>query len=560
MARTNVIISALLAATFISSCSLAPDFKKPEITVGESYKEDADALQGKWQEASASAGTVDQTQWWLVFNDTDLNALQDQAASANNTLKSAAARLEQARGLSQQARSSYFPSLDLGTNAFRGNSASRSLGGASKPTSSFAVQGTVSYEADLFGRVRSTANAAEYNEKANEALYRQALLMVHGDVAENYYRLLALDTERDLLRQSIQLREDAVKLLDNQFKEGEASEQDNLRAQAELASTKAELSSVDQSRALTEHALALLVGKTPSELTLKEKKLPNSLPVIPAGLPSTLLERRPDVASAENQLRAANERIGAARAAFFPQLMLTASGGVAGPDLGDLFKWSSRSWALGPLLGTTLSMPLFDGGQRKGLLRQAKGAYQENVADYRQQVLIAFKDVEDNLSNLRLQKEQADQLFTASTASDKAYRISNVRYKEGEALYLEVLDTQRDMLTAQRAYTQVQGARFVTTIAMIRALGGGWTNVPSQQPIPEKAVAPAIETDTSELPAATAAETKADIPAPLNTTPVPITTEEKSVATPVAEIAPQKQTMPEAPALLSSSKKDEMNP
>jgi multidrug efflux system outer membrane protein len=544
MRHANSLISTLLVATFLSGCSLAPTYKKPDIATPENFKED---LQGKWQQAGENAGQADQSNWWLVFNDTNLNDLETSADATNNTLKAAAARLEQARGLTEQARAGYFPEIDLGANAYRGNSATASFGagGNAKPTTALSLGGTVSYDADLFGNIRSTANAAKYNEKAAAALYQQALLMVHGDVAQNYFQLQSLDTERDLLRKSISLRQDAANLLQHQYKEGEASEQDNLRAQAELATAQADLAGVEQNRALVEHALAILVGKAPADFKLAEKKLPETLPVIPAGLPSQLLERRPDVAAAENNLRAANERIGAARAAFFPDLLLTATGGFTSNELGNLFKWSSRSWALGPLLGTALSMPLFDGGERAGLLKQAKGAYQENVADYRQQVLVAFKDVEDNLSNLRLQAEQANRLYTAADASAKAYHISDVRYKEGESSYLEVIDTQRDMLNAQRAYTQIQGARFTTTVALIRALGGGWNNVALVQPAAAQPVAEKV-VETQPEPAKTV-EAKPVVKEPVETKPV----ETKSVA-----------QQPEAPATpaVSSVKKDEMNP
>jgi multidrug efflux system outer membrane protein len=548
MRRANSFISTLLVATFLTGCSLAPTYKKPDVSVPEDYKENLD---GKWKQASNNAGSADQSNWWQVFNDKDLNDLETQADAANNDLKVAAARLDQARGLTEQARAGYFPEIDLGANAYRGNSASASFGAAgsnAKPITALTVSGGVSYDADLFGNIRSTANAAKYNEAAVSALYQQAVLMVHADVASNYFMLQSLDTEADLLRETIKLRKDAADLLQHQYKEGEASEQDNLRAQADLATTQADLASVEQQRSLMEHALAVLVGKTPAEFKLAEKKLPQSLPVVPAGLPSAMLERRPDIAAAENNLKAANERIGAARAAFFPDLLLTAAGGVTSNELGNLFKWSSRSWGLGPLLGTALSMPLFDGGERAGLLKQAKGAYQENVADYRQQVLVAFKDVEDNLSNLRLQDEQAKRLYTAADASGKAYHISDVRYKEGESSYLEVIDTQRDMLTAQRAYTQIQGARFVTTVNLIRALGGGWNNLSlTQQPATEVKPDKTIETKSVEqVPAV-----KAEVEKPAEEKAV---TEKPVEPKPVAHTETAPITAP--PALAS----DEMNP
>jgi multidrug efflux system outer membrane protein len=482
----------LLSISFLSvltACNLTPEYNKPETAVPPQFKEEVKQLEGQWAPAMENAGDTDRSAWWTVFGDKQLDALQNEAAKSNQTIKIAAARLEQADALMRQANASFLPSLSIAGNAGRSDQ-----GADRKPASNFQILGIASYEPDLFGRIRNTAEIARMNKESQEQLYHQALLLVHADVAQNYYTILALDTERDLLHQTITLREDATKLIKSRFDLGETSEQDYLRAQVQLASAQADLTALDQRRALAEHALAILTGKPPAEVNLAEAKLPNNLPLIPAGLPARLLERRPDIAAAEKQVAAANARIGVARAAFFPNLSLTAIGGFASSELGDVFKWSSRTWILGPLFGTALSLPVFDGGNRLAGIDLAKAGHEEAVANYRQQVLVAFKDVEDSLSNLRLQGQQAKELYRAADAATKANHISDVRYKEGETSYLEVIDTERDALAAQRAYTQVQGQRFISTINMIRALGGGWDTalVPVPQVVQPAAPVPLV--------------------------------------------------------------------
>ncbi|HEY1097237.1 MAG TPA: efflux transporter outer membrane subunit [Alphaproteobacteria bacterium] len=467
----RALLITVSVSTLLTACNLSPEFATPSAANPAQFKEADQALEGKWVIASKDAGQVDQSKWWTIFNDQALNELQDQATEANQDLKIAAARLNQLDAVYRQNRAGLLPAINLGGNAGRGNTLN--LGG--KPSTNYQAQVNLSYEVDLFGRIRNQAEMARLNREAQRDLLNQSVLLIHGQVAQNYFALQALDTERDLLRQTITLREEAAKLINSRYKLGETGEQDDLRAQAELASTQAELTALDEQRAITEHALAVLIGKAPSDVTLVEKKLPESLPLIPAGIPSTVLERRPDIAAAQKQMAAANANIGIARAAFFPSLNLTAIGGLASNELGDLFKWSSRTWMLGPLFGTALSMPLFDGGRRIAGVDLAKAGYDEAVATYRQQVLVSFREVEDSLVSLRLDAQQAEQLYRAADAATKANHISDVRYKEGETSYLEVIDTQRDALSAQRAYTRVQGQRFVDTVNLIRALGGGWS-------------------------------------------------------------------------------------
>jgi multidrug efflux system outer membrane protein len=488
MKRINYVLSILLVTSALTACSNAPKYEVPTAPGPDKFKE-ASIYETYWQPASNKAGQVDQGKWWLIFNDPDLDALQEQATQYNPNLQAAAARVQQADAIVNEARSALFPAIDLSAGVTRGNIATGDL------TTAYSILGAISYEIDFFGRVRDAVKVVKANKKQADELYRQALLFLHADVAQNYFMLQALDTERNLLRQTIRSREEYQQLVLRRFKEGEAAEQESLRAQAELASVRADLLAIDQNRAVVEHALSVLVGKAPSEFTQSEKELPHSLPLVPAGLPSSVLERRPDIAVAQAQLAANNAKIGIARAAFFPVIGLTAQGGTVSDDLGGIFKWSNRAWAVGPLL----SLPIFDGGRRKAELAFANAEFQESVATYRQDVLVAFKEVEDNLSSLRLEAERAKQLYEAAEKAKKAENISQIRYREGESSFLEVLDTQRDTLAAQRAYTQTQGQRFATTINLIRALGGGW-NVIEATPVTQPVQQPTPETVKKEVP------------------------------------------------------------
>lgn len=493
---STALICALTASTMLTACNLTPDFHLPSAITPDRFKEDTTQLDGKWAPASKEAGEVDRSDWWTIFNDPALNALETEAANANQSLKAAAARIRQADATYRQTRAGLLPSISLGANAGRGN-----FPAGGKPSTNYQVQANLTYEADMFGRIRNQTAIAQLNKESQQDLYNQSLLFIHAQVAQNYYTLRALDTERDLLRQTIALREDAAKLIKSRFDLGETGEQDYLRAQTELSTAQADLTALDQQRATTEHALAILVGKPPSDITVAQAKLPDQLPLIPAGVPSSVLERRPDIASAQKRLAAANAQIGVARAAFFPVLNLTAAGGLVSNELGDVFKWSSRSWMLGPLFGTALSVPIFDAGRRIAGLDLAKAGYDEAVANYRQQVLVSFQETEDALVALNMGAQQAEQLYRAADAATKANRISDLRYKEGETSYLEVIDTQRDALLTQRAYTRVQGQRFIDTVALIRALGGGWMKQSgASTPAVTPDVSPVVKAATPDSP------------------------------------------------------------
>jgi multidrug efflux system outer membrane protein len=297
---------------------------------------------------------------------------------------------------------------------------------------------------------------------------------VQADVAQNYFNLRELDAEIDVFSRTVTLREQALDLVRHRYKEGGSSELDVARAQSELATSRSDEMTVQRLRAVSEHALAVLLGKSPAKFSMAANPLKPVEINIPPGLPSSLLERRPDIAAAERAMEAANARIGVAKSAYFPSLSLTGTGGVEATTLGDLFKWSSRAFLLGPLVGTALTVPLFDGGRRAGNLSNARAVYEEDVALYRQQVLTAFREVEDNLSDLRILQDQIQTQAEAVRASSRAEQLSSTQYKEGAVNYLDVIDAQRTVLQSQRSAVQLSGVQTVATVNLIRALGGGW--------------------------------------------------------------------------------------
>jgi multidrug efflux system outer membrane protein len=497
-------ISAALLSLLLASCaSLAPEPKTPAMDIPGAYKEQA-ILEGKFRLASQPTAQSN-VQWWTIFNDTNLNDLQARAKKSNPSIQAAAARVDQAQALVRQTTGTFYPNLTLLGNASRSD-----LTPNSAPQTSFLAAGSLSYEVQTLVKIKDARVGSTANKQAAAELLRNAELIVEGGIAENYFTLRRLQGEKSLLAQTVKAYSDSQNLVSKRFQEGETTKQDLLRAQAELASTQAQLSVVLKDMALTTHALAVLVGENPSLFQIADATLPQTLPEVPAGLPSSLLERRPDIRAAQQTLIVNNARIGIARAAFFPNISLTAIGGFASDDLGDLFNWSNKAWALGPLFGTAFSLPIFDGGQRAAGVDQAKGRFAESAADYRQQVLIAFKDVEDSLATLANQKQQYMYLQQATAAATEAAHISKLRYEEGEANYLEVLDTQRDALNAQRALTQVQGIRFASTVQLIRALGGGWIEgTPEVTEVIQPVTAPASR------------EVKAPAPMPLNVMPQP---------------------------------------
>uniref|UniRef100_B0T968 RND efflux system, outer membrane lipoprotein, NodT family n=1 Tax=Caulobacter sp. (strain K31) TaxID=366602 RepID=B0T968_CAUSK len=462
-------------AVFLAGCSLSPVYQRPTTSLSPAFKEalDAPAAPQGWSPAAPS-DQHERGPWWRVFNDEVLDALEARASGANQDVAAAAARVEQARGLQRAALSDLFPSVDVSLDGARRKDAP-ALQGLPQDTPSASrtllrAQAGATYEADLFGRARAGLSAARDERQQSQALLADVQLAVQADVAQTYFLLRAYDAEIAVLTQTTSLRQEGLAYLSHRYEEGQISELDLARARTELASAKADTLSVRRLRASAEHGLAILLGQAPADLSLSPAPLVAIDVQPPAGLPSSLLERRPDIAAAERAMMAANARIGVARSAYFPTLSLTAEGGFASAELGDLFKHGAAGFIAGPIL----SLPLLDGGRRKAGVIRARGRYDETLALYRQQVLVALRETEDGLSDLRYLRDQTRAQAEAVSASRRGAQIARSQYREGSASYLDVIDAERTALQAQRGAIQLSGVQAVSTVNLIRALGGGW--------------------------------------------------------------------------------------
>ncbi len=483
MRHAKPLLSAMAAAVLLAACA-APDFRQPQIDTPAAFKETqvSTAVQTaqdgtRWTQAQVNyAERQARGQWWLAFNDSTLTGLIDEATQANANLAVAAARVRQARAIAGIAEADRIPQVGVNVGGQRSRASAASLGlpnGAPvSATNIYQANLTASYEVDLFGRVSSNVSASRSDALAVEATYRSVLLSLQADVAQTYFQLRATDAELATLAETVRLREESVHVNQRRYDLGDIGEFDLARARTELSTARAEAIGLQRQRATGEHALAVLLGKPAASFTAVVNPLQDSafLPAIPAGLPSTLLERRPDIASAQRTMEASNARIGVAKSAMFPSLVLNASGGGAADTVSDIFKWSSRSW----LLGALMSMPIIDGGRNKSLVTRSEAQLEESVASYRQSVLVAFAEVEDNLAGLRILSGQTQQIDEAVVSARRSADLAQKLYDAGRSSYLDLLDAQRNLSAIERSAVQLRGNRAVTTVALIRALGGGW--------------------------------------------------------------------------------------
>lgn len=406
--------------------------------------------------------------WWLAFADPQLSALVERAGDANTDIQAAAARLAEARSLLRSADAQRLP--QIGASAGVARQAGLQSTGSSTPATVGTAGLNLSYEVDLFGKLSQTSAAALQDTQARAALLQSTRLMVQADVAQTYLQLRSVQTERALVVQSLDIYRDSLRLTTRRFQAGDAAELDVARMQTEVSATEFEVLALERQQALLVHALAVLTGEVAGRFTLADSQAQATLPVIPAGVPAAVLARRPDVSAAQANVQAALARVGVAQTAWFPSIMLTANGGYASPELGDLLRWSARSWGLNALL----SLPIFDGGQRAAQEEGAKARLEAAVAAQRGQVLTAFRDVEDQLSTLRLLAGQSEVLAQAVQSAERASHLSDVRYRNGYVSQLELLDARRNALRQRRNALQVSTAQYTTTVMLIRAIGGSW--------------------------------------------------------------------------------------
>ncbi|HEU4621738.1 MAG TPA: efflux transporter outer membrane subunit [Burkholderiaceae bacterium] len=461
-----VYLSSLVSMTaLVAGCAVGPDYARPDVDLPAQFKQQA--VTSDWKPAQP-ADDMARGEWWRVFGDTELDALMIQVARANQDLRAAQARYQQAAALARQARAALFPLATANASATRGTSG----GGNTRVSTTQQVGAALDWEIDVWGRIRRGVESNTANAQATQADLAATRLSLQAELAQNYFALRIADAQRALLEESIGAYERSLALTKNRYAAGIVTRADVAQAQTQLLSTRAQAIDLGLQRTQLEHAIAILVGRAPSELSLAATPFALSVPEIPAALPATLLERRPDIAAAERRVAAANAQIGVARAAYFPSLVLNASGGYRGLSASDLFSLPNRFWSLGPSLVATL----FDAGERRAVEERATAAYDESVALYRGAVLTALREVEDALAAVRLLNEEAAVQAQAVDAARESLALATNQYKAGTVGFLNVLTAQATELTARRTALDIAGRRYTATVQLIRALGGGWTS------------------------------------------------------------------------------------
>jgi NodT family efflux transporter outer membrane factor (OMF) lipoprotein len=469
--------SLLAAAT---ACSVGPDYVRPAAPVPAAFKD-----AGLWKSAEPK-DEIPRGAWWTIFRDPTLDALESKIDVSNQTLAMAEAQYRASLAAIGVSRAAFFPVVTANASVTRTNSSSNLRGGtiasAAGGTATGAIPGgsanttiyslplNVSWEADVWGRIRRTVEASRATAQASAADLESARLSAHAALAQNYFQLRSLDAQKALLERAVSDFERVLAVTENRYLVGVAARSDVLQARQQVESTRAQAIDLEVTRAQTEDAIAVLVGTPASSFELRAGGLPASPPDVPLYWPSEVLERRPDVASAERRMAAANAQIGVAVAAYYPRLTLGATGGLTSTTLSNLFSTSSIFWSLGPALAATL----FDGGARSALVAEARANYDATVANYRQTTLAAFQDVEDNLAALRYLRDESAVLSSAVQDARDAVSVVKNQYSAGTAAYTDLLVAETTALATERTNVDVFGRRMVATVLLVKALGGGW--------------------------------------------------------------------------------------
>lgn len=470
---------AIATALLASGCAVGPDYHRPETPASGAYKE----AEG-WKPAQPG-DHAERGNWWEVFGDAQLNALQEQLQISNQTIQVAEARYRQARAAVQQARSSFLPNIGVsaqslrsnGGGSFNNNTNSNNLTGNGGVGQRYSASLDASWELDVWGRIRRDVEASAATAQASAADLAAARLSAQAELALNYFQLRISEAQQRLYEKTVADYEKSLQLTKNQYAVGVAGRSDVVQAEAQLKSAQAQAVDIGVQRAQFEHAIAVLIGKAPAELALDYAQAPADLPAIPLGVPSDLLERRPDIASAERQVEAANAQIGVAKSAYFPALTLSGSNGYQSNGFDHWFTAPNRFWSVGPELALTL----FDFGARRSQTDQAIAAYDATVATYRQTVLTGLQEVEDNLVALKLQAQEMEYQDAAVRAAREALNLVNNQYKAGTVSFLNVLTAENTALTNERTLLQLRGQQFTASVNLIKALGGGWSGQLSEQ-------------------------------------------------------------------------------
>ena len=463
-------LALLIAAVSLGACTLGPDYQRPELPVPNEYK------QAEGWKTATPADVLQRGNWWMLYGDAELNALVARLNVSNQNLAAAEAQYRQARALVRGARSQLFPTLGASAGATRagqGGSASsttQSSTGISGVSESYSLGLDASWELDIWGRLRRNLEANRADMQASAADLAAVRLSLQSELVQTYLQLRVMDEQQRLLDQTVAAYARSLRLTDNQYQAGIVPKSDVSQARAQLKSTQAQAIDLRWQRAQMEHAIAVLIGVPPSELNIAEGGDIPRLPEVPLALPSQLLERRPDIASAERQVMAANAQIGVAEAAWYPDLTLSASGGYRNSSFSNLISLPNRFWSLGPQLAVTL----LDFGGRRADLEAAEASYDQTVATYRQTVLDSFREVEDNLVQLRVLAEEAVVQREALEAAQESLRLIENQYRAGTVDFLSVVTVQTTALNNERTNLTLLGDRLTASVQLIAALGGGW--------------------------------------------------------------------------------------
>lgn len=461
--------TSALAAALLAACTVGPAYKRPDAPVPANFKEAANYDSSAWKTAEP-ADQLPRGPWWERFGDADLNALAPQVETGNQNLRSYLARYNQSAALVSAARAAYFPTINLNAGTTRSRNGTAGITQPSPTTTDSVSVSASAWEIDLWGRVRNNVDASAASAQAAVGDIENIKLSLQAQLVTSYLALRINDEQSNLLKRTVDDYQKALELTTNRFKAGVVSRLDVSEAEAQLKSTQAQALDVGIARAQYEHAIAVLIGKAPAEFSIAPRALTQTLPTIPLSAPSALLERRPDVAAAERRMASANAQIGAAQAALFPALTLSATVGYRANSWSNILSLPNRFWSVGPALALTL----FDGGLRRSQVAQAEAIYDQNVADYRQTVLTAFQDVEDQLVALRVLEQEAGVQAEAVRAANESLDHTIAQYKAGTVSYLNVITAQTTAYSNRTAEFNIANRRYAAAVALIKALGGGY--------------------------------------------------------------------------------------
>ncbi|NOT13172.1 MAG: efflux transporter outer membrane subunit [Methylococcaceae bacterium] len=484
----NRLIFTLFTAQ-LAGCMAGPDYVRPEMHPPKAFKE----IKG-WKQAQPRDNVVP-GKWWQIFNDAQLNALEEQVAIANQSIRQAEAQYRQAQHLVQSSQSAFFPVINMMGSFNRFRAASGQSVAVAGVRNLFSTAVNAAWEPDLWGSVRRQVESNTGSAQASAATLQALLLSSQATLADNYFQLKVLDSQKALLDETVTAYTKTLQIITNRYAVGIVSKADVEQAETQLESVRAQSINLGVQRAKLEHAIAVLIGKSPAELSLGTSQLNVQPPAIPVLLPSELLERRPDIAAAERKVSAANAQIGVAKAAYYPTLNLSATNGFQSSSIETLFTIARRYWALGP---AGAAMTLFDGGAKHSQYKQAIDGFDATVAGYRQTVLTGFQEVEDNLAALRILEEESAVQNKAVESAKQALKLTVNQYQAGTISYLNVMAAQTIALSNQQTAVQLQGQRLSASVMLVKALGGGW-NV-AMLPTPDQAGGTVKWTDFLILP------------------------------------------------------------